>query len=89
MFRMWFRFVKDAKLVNDKTVFDVSDRTRTKKIFAAIDQVCEECDLSHPIWLDKNIDEFRRMSRTRFTSDNFVDGIDFDYLEISVIEEDY
>ena len=28
------------------------------------------------------------MDKTRFDSDNFIEGIDFDYLEIHVIEED-
>ena len=44
---------------------------------------------SKPLWLDKNISEFKKSSKTRFTKDNFVDEIDFDYLEIEVIEEDY
>ena len=42
-------------------------------------------DLGRPIWLDKNIKEFKKMDKTRFDSDNFIEGIDFDYLEIHVI----
>ena len=61
---------------------------RTKKIFSAIDEVCYAYDLSKPIWLDKNINEFKKNSKTRFTKDNFVDDIDFDSLDIEVIEED-
>ena len=38
--------------------------------------------------LDKNIKEFKKMDKTRFDSDNFIEEIDFDYLEIHVIEED-
>ena len=44
-------------------------------------------DLGHPIWLDSNIHAFQRHDKTRFSQDNFVEGIDFDYLEIQVIEE--
>ena len=46
-----------------------------------------EVDLSNPIWLDSNIDEFKRHAKTRFHQDNFVDSIEFDYLEIHIIEE--
>ena len=31
--------------------------------------------------------DFKRHDKTRFTSDNFIETIDFDYLEIEVIEE--
>ena len=34
-----------------------------------------------------NIDEFRRLSHTRFHQDSFIEQLDFDYLEIRVIEE--
>lgn len=65
-----------------------SSLNRTKKIFSALDEVCYAYDLSKPLWLDKNIREFKKNSRTRFTKDNFVDEIEFDSLDIEVIEED-
>ena len=43
---------------------------------------------SQPIWLESNIQEFKRHSRTRFRQDNFMEQIDFDYFEIQIIEED-
>ena len=45
-------------------------------------------DLSEPIWLDSNVAEFKRHSKVRFYQDNFIDSIDFSYMEIQVIEED-
>ena len=39
------------------------------------------------IWLDSTINEFKRHAKARFYQDNFVDEIDFDYLEIQIIEE--
>ena len=39
------------------------------------------------LWLDSTIAEFKRHAKARFYQDNFVDSIDFDYLEIQVIEE--
>lgn len=61
---------------------------RTKKVFDALDEVCHAFDLQTPIWLDININDFKKHSRTRFTQDSFVEHIDFDYFEIHVIEED-
>ena len=50
-------------------------------------QICMTFDLAEPIWLESNIKEFQRRDKTRFTQDNFIETIDFDYLEIHVIEE--
>ena len=89
MFRLWAKIIVSGKMVKNMTI-ENSDSylNRTKKIFSAIDEVCYTYDLSKPIWLDKNINEFKKNSKTRFTKDNFVDDIDFDSLDIEVIEED-
>lgn len=89
MFRLWAKIWKDTHLIRDMVVEnDDSSLNRTKKIFNALDTVCYEFDLSRPIWLELNINEFKRHDKTRFSQDNFIDSIDFDYLEIHVIEED-
>ena len=67
--------------------FAMTTDTRTHKIFNALDAICYEFDLSKPIWLDTTIADFKRHAKARFYQDNFVDSIDFDYLEIEVIEE--
>ena len=89
MFRLWAKIWKDNHLIKD-TVIENDDNTlnRTRKVFAAIDAVCYEFDLSKPIWLDATVREFKEHDKARFSQDSFVDEIDFDYLEIQVIEED-
>ena len=62
--------------------------TRTHKIFGSLEQACSHMDLGKPIWLQANIDEFKRLGKTRFSQDNFIEEIDFDYLEIHILEED-
>ena len=88
MFRLWAKEFKDTRMLRDMMVEDDSTDTRTHKVFNAIEKICYEFDLCKPIWLDKNIAEFKRLSKTRFERDNFIEQIDFDYLEIHVIEED-
>lgn len=87
MFRLWGKVFKDNKLVKDTVVCNDSKDTRTHKIFHALDEICYEFDLSKPIWLESTIAEFKRHDKARFYQDNFMDTIDFDYLEIHVIEE--
>ena len=89
MFRLWAKIFKDNHMLRDMVVCnDNENMTRTQKVFASIDEICYAFDLSKPIWLDATIADFKRHDKTRFTRDNFIDTIEFDYLEIHVIEED-
>lgn len=88
MFRMWAKIWKDTHLLRDIVIENSSGDNRTKKVFDALDDVCRTFDLSKPIWLDTNIREFQRHARTRFNQDNFTETIDFDHLEIRMLEED-
>jgi hypothetical protein len=88
MFRLWAKIFKDNRMLKDTVISnDRIELSRTKKIFDAIDEICYEFDLSKPFWLDSTIEDFKKHDKTRFTQDNFIDRIDFDYLEIHVIEE--
>lgn len=88
MFRIWAKLYKNNNMIKDYTVCDESDETRTHKVFNAIEKISYEFDLSQPIWLDSNVNEFKRRAKVRFRADSFIDEIDFDYLEVEVIEED-
>ena len=89
MFRLWAKVFENNHMIKDIVIEnDSKELTRTKKIFAALDDVCHAFDLGEPIWLDSNIDEFKKVSKTRFRADNFIESIEFDYLEIQIIEED-
>lgn len=65
------------------------EQNRTTKVYQALSDICHEFDLQNPIWLDINKQDFIRTSRCRFYADSFIESIDFDYLELHVIEEDY
>ena len=88
MFRLWGKLYKNNKIINDLVVTDDSSETRTHKVFSAITALCLHFDLSEPIWLRSNIQEFKRLSRTRFGTDNFIDEVPFDFMEIQIIEDD-
>ncbi|MCI8992903.1 MAG: hypothetical protein HFG80_09350 [Eubacterium sp.] len=86
--RIWFKMWKNNHMIKDATVEDEREETRTHKVFDALEKICYEFDLGKPIWLDATIAEFKRHAKARFTQDCFMEPIDFDYLEIHVIEED-
>lgn len=88
MFRLWAKIFKDNRMQRDTVICNSEDDTRTHKVLKAVDEVCYEFDLGKPIWLDATVAEFKRHAKARFNQDNFIEAIDFDYLEIHVIEED-
>ena len=85
--RIWFKMVSDARIIKSETIEIIEEDTRTHKRFKGLEQVCNIFDLANPIWLESNISEFQRSSKTRFGKDNFVEEIDFDYLEMQILEE--
>lgn len=88
MFRMWAKLMKDTRIMKD-TVICISDYSlsRTTMVFQALDDICLQFDLGKPMWLDATVHEFQKHSKARFTQDNFIEYIDFDFMEIQVIEE--
>ena len=86
--RIWFKIFDNTHLIQDETIENNDNDTRTHKVFDALAEACNRFDLSQPIWLESNVAEFQKRARTRFTKDNFVEEIEFDYLEMHVLEED-
>ena len=87
MFRLWGKIFKDNRMLCDTVYEDDSDDSRTHKIFHGLEGICYELDLGVPVWLDSTIQEFKRHDKARFYQDNFIEHIDFDFLEIQIIEE--
>ena len=87
MFKLWVKEIKDNHLLKDVTIEDKTDDTRTHKIMHSLEKACVGFDLAVPIWLNTNVKEFKRHSRTRFYKDSFIESVEFDYLEIQVLEE--
>ena len=87
MFKLWVKEIKDNHLLKDVTIEDATDDTRTHKILHALEKACTRFDLAVPIWLDNNVKEFKRHSKTRFYKDSFIESVEFDYLEIQILEE--
>lgn len=88
--RIWGKLWKNNRMIEDTVIenYDM-EQTRTTKVYESLDKICQTFDLQNPIWLDINKQDFIRTSKCRFYADSFIETIDFDYLELHVIEEDY
>ena len=90
MFRIWGKMIKENHLLKDTVIcIPGKDLSRTKKVYKALEMICDEFDLAVPVWLDTNKNDFLKHSRTRFDKSSFMEEIDFDYLDFQLIEEDF
>ena len=72
MFRLWGKCIRNNHPVRDIVVCDGDySKNRTRMVLDGLTAVCRAFDLAEPIWLESNIEEFRRLSRTRFHQDSF------------------
>ena len=72
MFRMWGKIFHENHMLKDTVICIDSDLNRTRKVYQALEEICYEFDLSKPLWLDHNKNDFIHHSKTRFNSDSFV-----------------
>ena len=79
MFRLWGKIYKENRLLNDTVISDETNDTRTHKIFHALDAICQEFDLSKPIWLDSTIAEFKSIAMNPKDSDELIEKITESY----------
>ena len=86
--RIWCKLFEKNHMLKDTVMenYDIS-MSRTAKVYDCLERACYEFDLEKPMWLDKNKREFISHARTCFYQDNFIEHIDFDYLDFQVIEE--
>ena len=86
--RILAKIVESRRIVRETVIEDHTGSSRTEKVLKSLEAACFEFDLAVPMWLDANIREFQRSARVRFTQDSFVEPVDFQYLELQVLDED-
>ena len=87
MLKLWGKEFADGRMIADMVVTAKGEQSRTQKVYECMDKICAGFDLQKPIWLDNTIHEFQVMNRARFYQDSFIEEIDFDFLEIQVLED--
>ena len=89
MLRVWGKIYKKGRIKTSVTVSDGhTDWTFKNRFYGLMEEIVRQLDLAMPIWLDNNKEDLRRFGYARFTQDNFIEPIGFDYLECQIIEVD-
>lgn len=89
MYRVWGKKIKHNKIVADYvSINDNPNQDEAKKLILAVEDICQKFDLSQPYWLEDHQLDILKYGRTHFKEEHFIETIDFDELEIEIIEVD-
>lgn len=80
---LWVRLIRNARIEQQTTV-----PCTAKTVKTSLEDACHTLDLPVPIWLRKNENDWRAYQQTRFLQDHFMETIEFDRMEIELIDPD-
>lgn len=88
MYRLWGLIRKNNKRVKDMIAQSTEPGlTEEARLEQCIQQMCSAYDLQRPMWLPKNVRDYETYKRVVLNQDNFIEFIDFDALELEVLED--
>jgi hypothetical protein len=60
----------------------------SKQLENCLLDICKTLDVSVPLWMQKNTQEFAHWHQTFFTQDQFVEKVPFDRLQIKWLDDE-
>jgi len=79
------RIVKGTKTIRQSTFKEDDEGADFADLLEkGLISLCRELEIPVPIWLKKNTAEFARYRKTFFTSDQFVETVNFDKFEFKI-----
>ncbi|KMT20869.1 hypothetical protein [Clostridium cylindrosporum] len=88
MMRLWGKIIKNNKIIfQHESNYAYDDLEYQDQLKYCIEVICKELDIQKPYWLNSNLKEYNKYKKTSFTQDNFIEEIEFDKLEIEVLDE--
>lgn len=87
MYKLWAKKIKDNKIIESLNIKNNENLSLTEKKEKCFKEICQKFDLSIPILLKKHDKEFSEFKSVTFYADDFVDNIDFDKLEIDLLDD--
>ena len=88
MYKLWARKILRNQLIDSIIVKNKEDISIYEKRDKCLKEICQKLDLSVPVWLKKHDLEFSNFKYVTFYPQDFIDDVDFDKLEIELIEND-
>ena len=85
MKKIWCKILKDRKILQEYLL--VKESIDTENLFEYLQEICYNLKIETPLVLPKHINQLEEYSTTRFSKDDFIDYIDFDFLVLDYFED--
>ena len=85
MIKLWGKILKDNKIKKDYTIS--IEEFSFENLYDYLKDMCYNLKIETPIILPKHLRQFEEYSITRFYSGDFIDYIDFDFLQIEYYDD--
>jgi hypothetical protein len=87
MLRLWCRVMKHNKII-EEIVTGSSMSEEEAAVSQCLQEACVKLDIARPMWLSPNGRDMEQYRRTSLNQDNFLEQINFDRMEIEILEEE-
>lgn len=87
MYKLWAKKINKNHLTDSIVVKNKEDITPSEKREKCLKEICQKLDISVPVWLKKHDLEFSQFKYVTFYPQDFIDEIDFDKLEVELIDD--
>lgn len=87
MYRLWAKKIKSNKISDSLVVKNNENISPDEKREKCLKEICQKFDISVPVWLKTHDMEFSQFKTVTFYPHDFIDDVDFDKLEIELIDD--
>ena len=87
MYKLWAKKFKTNHMVSSIVVKNKEEIDLKEKRDKCFKEICSKLDISVPLWLKKHDLEFSQFKYVTFYPQDFVDDVDFDKLEIELVDD--
>lgn len=87
MYKLWAKKINANKIISSIVVKNKEEIDLNEKRDKVFKEICAKLDISVPLWLKKHDLEFSQFKYVTFYPQDFVDEVDFDKLEIELIDD--
>lgn len=84
--KIWASTVRGEKITRD-VLFTYEHANNCDEFVSVLQQICEQMDVPTPICTYVNFNHFVMFNNTKFKERDFVESVDFDYLNIEAVPE--
>lgn len=84
--KVWAKTILEEKITRD-IIYEYSSIENEEEFIFTLQEICGQMDIPTPVATNVNFVHYVMFNNTRFKERDFVESIDFDFLELEAVPE--